>query len=187
MIKAVCAENLYKSLFSRSETDHFITGWCSFPSTPRESSRLEMWSRRGAVAGRMGSALAAGHGQVLPGSARSRQRPELAAISARCWRPGGASAALPQPRRVFALPFNLSTPDAARELTGSSHEHPWSAGGSPILPPHSGQRSSARRAATALGRGKSQSKKVLYLPPQQRLCLWPGWSQNGLQVPRESN
>lgn len=69
------------------------------------------------MAGGMGSAVAGGHGQVLPGSARSRQLPELAAISARCWRPGGAVA---QPRSAFTLPFNLSTPDAARELTGSS-------------------------------------------------------------------
>lgn len=64
----------------------------AFP--PRyESSSLETWSGRGAVASGMGSAVAGGQGQVLPGSARSRQRPELAAISARCWRPAGASTA----------------------------------------------------------------------------------------------
>lgn len=131
--------------------------------------------------------------QALPAAGSAQRSPPSLPGAGGLEEPPRHHEALAQPQSAFTLPFNLSTPDAARELTGSSmcsagigREHPWGTGGSPILPPHCGQRGSTRRAARAVRREKSQSKKVLYLLPQQRLCLWQGWSQDGLQLPRES-
>lgn len=56
--------------------------------------------------------------------------------------------------------------------------------GSPTLLPCRRERCASARMAARAARGgkKSQSQKVLSLPPQQRLCLERGWSEDGARI-----
>lgn len=163
MIKAVCAENLYKLLFSRSEIDHFITCWYSVPSTPRElggSGRRVGLGPRGWI--RQGVCRSC---QALPAASGTRRH--------LCWcrRPGGASAAPAQPGSAVTVTVNLPMADAARELSRSRVLSQASAGGPEHLSgqglPHPCELLPLLTWQPGLLReGRRLLQKVLSLPPQ---------------------
>lgn len=152
--------------------------------------------RRGAGEGlwpagwvRLWQAGTGGSGQALPAAGSTRSSPPSLPGAGGLEEPPRRREALAQPRSVFTPPFNLSMPDAERELTGSSmctgsgHEHPWGTGGSP----HPATPQQAARFCSQGSRGcqgeKSQSKKVLYLPPQQRSAFGKDGASIGSDCP----
>lgn len=122
LIKAVCAENLYKLLFSRSEIDHFITRWYSFPSAPQEPGGSGERSRRGTRADGMDLAVASRVGrscQALPVAGSVRSSPPSLPGAGGLEEPLLCHEGLAQPWSAFAVVFNLSAAGAVRELDRS--------------------------------------------------------------------
>lgn len=141
----------------------------------------------------MDSAVASGvgrFGQALPAAGSVRRSPPSLPGAGGLEEPLLRREGLAQPGSAFAVVFNLSAAAAARELNGRGACSQASACGCDPLPgpgrPPAGLPAGVSKvlplAGAARGGKKSQSRKVLSLPPQRRRCLQRGWSRDGARL-----